>query len=255
VIAAGLQLALFGSILAAAVLALGPLAAFGWRGAAAALACYAVIASLVLLGLREHAPHRRFGLANGLTLTRAAGAALLLGVIAELGFGGTLVLDAPLRWVLTGVTAAALVLDGIDGWAARRSGLASAFGARFDMETDSLLALGLALLVHATGEVGAWVLTSGLMRYIFVLAGWVWPALAAPLFPSRRRKAVCVVQVAALIAALAPAVPPGAAWLLCLGGLGLLVYSFGVDCLWLAGEGRRPGGAAGLPARVAAERR
>ena len=35
----------------------------------------------------------------------------------------------------------------------------------------------------------------GLMRYAFVAAGWRWPALARPLPPSLRRKAVCVLQV------------------------------------------------------------
>jgi phosphatidylglycerophosphate synthase len=239
IIAAGLQIGLFGSALLAAVLALRPMAALGWRGCAVALACYALIATLVLAGLPRHAPHDRFGLANGVTLSRAAGAALLLGVIADLAFGGTLTLDPPLRWVLSLAAAIALVLDGVDGWAARRSGLASAFGARFDMETDALFALALALLVHASGKVGAWVLTSGLLRYIFVLAGWVWAPLAAPLLPSRRRKVVCVVQVAVLIAALVPVVPGETAWLLCLAGLALLAYSCGVDCLWLAGEGRR----------------
>ena len=37
-----------------------------------------------------------------------------------------------------------LALDGLDGWAARRQGLVSAFGARFDMEVDALLILALA---------------------------------------------------------------------------------------------------------------
>jgi phosphatidylglycerophosphate synthase len=40
-----------------------------------------------------------------------------------------------------------LALDGLDGWLARRFGLASAYGARFDMEVDGFLILVLALLV------------------------------------------------------------------------------------------------------------
>src|SRR6185437_12999615 len=66
---------------------------------------------------------------------------------------------------------AALVLAGVDGWAARRSGFASRFGARFDMESDALFVLALAALVYRTGQAGAWVLTLGAMRYIFVAAG------------------------------------------------------------------------------------
>ena len=61
----------------------------------------------------------------------------------------------------------------MDGWLARRCGVASHFGARFDLEVDSLLILILAVLVWQSGRVGAWVLAIGLARYAFVLAGWL----------------------------------------------------------------------------------
>ena len=97
-------------------------------------------------------------------------------------------------------------------WTARwrgRRGLASEFGARFDMETDALLMLVLCLLVLHFGKAGAWVLAAGVMRYAFVLAARLWPWLARPLPPSRRRKAVCVVQITSLIVCLGPIVPRG----------------------------------------------
>lgn len=236
---AGRQLGLLGSALALIVLALVPLAGLGWPGVAAALLAYAGIAALILAGLGHHAPHRRFGSANQVTLVRAAFAALLVGVLAagvrpaEVG-----------RWALVAAGGVALLLDGVDGWAARRSGLASPFGARFDMESDALFVLALSALVYRAGQADAWVLTAGLMRYIFVVAGWLWPPLAAPLPPSQRRKAVCVILTLALLAALAPPVGPTAARWLCLGGLVLLTYSFGADCLRLAARGSR--GGAGL---------
>src|SRR6185437_3130381 len=90
--------------------------------------------------------------------------------------------------------------------AARRSGFASAFGARFDLETDAFFVLALSALLYHSGQAGAWVLTAGLMRYTFVAAGWLWSALAAPLPPSRRRKVICVVLILALLTALTPAV-------------------------------------------------
>ena len=129
---------------------------------------------------------------------------------------------------------AGLLTDGADGWLARHSGTASEFGARFDMETDALFMLTLSLLVHALGEIGGWVLLSGLMRYLFVGAGSLWPPLGAPLFPSFRRKSVCVLQMAILIGALAPAMPTQWASALCAVALSLLIYSFGCDLLWLA---------------------
>ena len=45
-----------------------------------------------------------------------------------------------------------LLLDGVDGWLARRGGWCSRFGARFDMETDALLVLLILLvLLFLTG--------------------------------------------------------------------------------------------------------
>ena len=82
----------------------------------------------------------------------------------------------------------ALSLDAVDGWLARRLGLASRFGARFDLEIDALLILILAVLVWQTGRVGAWLLAIGAMRYAFAALGMILPMLRRPLRPSRRRK-------------------------------------------------------------------
>jgi phosphatidylglycerophosphate synthase len=230
---AGWRLALFGAGVAAIALALMPLAGLGWRAPAAALTVYGAVAALVLGGLAQHAPHRRFGAANTLTLTRAAAVAAMLGVLAE---GGA---TAPAgRSLLALAGLAALLLDGVDGWAARRTGLSSRFGARFDMETDALFMLVLAALVWRAGQAGAWVLTAGLLRYIFLGVGRLWPVLAAPLPPSFRRKAICVAGLAALLAALAPLLAPGPAGFLCLAGLGLLCYSFGADAVLLLARRR-----------------
>lgn len=245
-ISAGMQLvALAGALVTIAGLLAGVLP-FSWRGFGAALVCYALVTLLVLTGLARHLPHHHFGLANSVTLTRAALAALLWGVIAELAFGEMDFLDLRLRWVVVGIATAALLSDGVDGWAARRSGMASDFGAHFDMEVDAVFLLALSILVYATGEVGAWVIASGMLRYGFVLAGYVWPRLAAPLLPLWGRKAICVLQMVVLIVALAPVVPAAPAQLLCLGGLALLSYSFASDLIWLVTQrgtrapGRQP---------------
>ncbi len=228
-IVVGMQLA----IAAGGLMAATKLAAVGWHGLAMAFACYGLVATFVVLDLGRHAPHQHFGVANSVTLTRAAITALLWGVVGETLFGTSLDLDAELRWLLALAATTGLFLDGIDGWIARRSGMTSDFGADFDMEVDSLFLLALSLLVYGTDIVGAWVLCSGLMRYSFVIAGWSWPTLAAPLMPRWRRKVICVVQVAALIATLAPVLPMAVAQALCVGSLALLGYSFGADVLWL----------------------
>ena len=171
-----------------------------------------------------------------MTLTRASLTALFWGVIAELAFGDALVLDQQALWLLMFVATAALLSDGLDGWAARRSGMASDFGAHFDMEVDALFLLALSLLVHATGKVGLWVIASGVLRYGFVLSGYLWPNLASPLLPRFRRKAICVMQMTVLVVALAPILPATVAQILCLGGLALLGYSFASDFVWLVSQ-------------------
>jgi phosphatidylglycerophosphate synthase len=230
---AGWQLALLGGMLALVALALMPLTGLGWHGLTAALVAYGAIAAVVLAGLGQHAPHQRFGTGNRVTLLRAAYMALLVGILAEgLRIGETG------RWLLVASGAAALALDGADGWAARRNGFASRFGARFDMEVDALFVLALSALVYRSGQADAWVLTTGAMRYIFAVGGWLWPALAAPLPPSPRRKGVCVGVIIAMLVALAPPVGPAMGRWLCLGGVLLLAYSFAADCLHLAARGR-----------------
>ena len=136
-------------------------------------------------------------------------------------------------WIAVVVSTVAALLDIADGWVARRTGTATAFGARFDMEVDALLIMVLAGLALAWGKAGAWVLLSGLLRYGFVAAGWLVPRLRNPLPPSLRRKTICVVQIVALIVVLGPIVRPPLSTLIAALGLVILGYSFFVDTLWL----------------------
>jgi phosphatidylglycerophosphate synthase len=180
---------------------------------------------------------RPFGAANWVTAARALYAICLIGY-ALAALGGAVAPSPALRWLWVIGALGALVLDGLDGRLARQLGRASAFGARFDMETDAATLLGLSLLVWLCGQAGAWVLASGLMRYIFVLGSWAWPDLAAPLPPRKRRQTICVAQSAVLILAVAPPISPEVAAPLCLVALVLLSYSFTVDVAWLVAHRR-----------------
>ena len=168
IVSASRHLTLTAAYLLIAALLLRAVAGFDWRGVAVALTSYLAIAGLVLLGLNRHGGQPRFGAANAMTLMRAAVAALFVGVLDDAKLTETLASNCDARWTLTGFAAAGLLSDGADGWLARRTGTASEFGARFDMETDALFMLALSLLVHALGEIGGWVLLSGLLRYLFV---------------------------------------------------------------------------------------
>lgn len=168
-----------------------------------------------------------FGAANQVTLARGV-LTLLLAALLGVPSGATVATLAVAFALL------AAVLDGVDGRLARRRGEASAFGARFDMETDALLILVLAALAWQHGKAGAWILLAGGLRYVFVAASFALPWLARPLPPSKRRQTVCVVQIATLIACLAPFIPPPASAGIALAGLLALGYSFAVDVHWLA---------------------
>jgi phosphatidylglycerophosphate synthase len=185
----------------------------------------------VLWGLeRARYPHARLGLCNAVTLLRAAGIAVLAGlVIAPQALAG----PQGLGWALVGLAGAVLALDFVDGWAARRSGLRSDFGARFDVETDVVFAIVLAALAWQAGKVGVWFLALGALRPAYLAAGALVPALRAPLPPAMWRKSVAAVQMTAQVALLAPVIAPPWSQGLAAAVLGGVMLSFAVDIRWL----------------------
>ncbi|MGC1215352.1 MAG: CDP-alcohol phosphatidyltransferase family protein [Micromonospora sp.] len=201
---------------------------------------------LVLCGLLRRALQTAgaagLGQADRVTLTRAI---LVGGVLA-------LTVDAGGRpAVLAPLTAVALVLDAVDGRVARRTGTASALGARFDMEVDAFLIL--VLSVHLAPSVGAWVLAIGAMRYAFVAASWVLPWMRGSLPPRYWRKVVAAAQGVVLTVAAAGVLPPAVTLAVVAGALAMLVESFGHDVAWLWRHRptRRPAVARAVPVEPA----
>jgi len=192
------------------------------------LAALVVVVALVLRGLGRDYPHRRFGAANVVTLGRAALVCFLIGAVFAPGTSDALILS---------VAIVAFALDGVDGWLARRGGLTSCLGARFDMETDAALAAVLSVWLMVTGTTGAEILILGFTRYAFVLAAVLLPALRQKLFPSFRRKAVCVIQIAALLILVFPPTPAAVVTLVSIVAPALVLGSFAIDTVWLL---RRP---------------
>jgi phosphatidylglycerophosphate synthase len=214
-----------GATLIASLLAwkLGPI--FGLSPFAPLLAGSVVVLTLLTSEpARRQAGSTRFGPANRVTLARA----VLVGAVAAfIGSNG-----GPMQaiWV-TGIASTALVMDGVDGWVARRSGLESTYGARLDMELDSLLMLVLSLLVWQWELAGHWVLFCGLARYGFGLVAWRVRWFSRELPESFLRKTCCVIGIGALTAAMWP-------WhwgstLLAALATCALVLSFGIDTVWL----------------------
>lgn len=201
--------------------------------AIAAATLFGAIAFLALAGFARMRPRPPFGSANAITLARAGMVALVAGYAVD-----PPAMDDDAWWAAVGLAGSALLLDGADGWAARRRGLATAFGARFDMEADALAGLLLSLVIWRADRTGAWIVLIGGLRYLFVLAGWAFATMRRPLPPSSRRRAACALQGALLVLCLVPGLPPpGAPWLGAplLGALALAVtgLSFLADTVWL----------------------
>ena len=198
----------------------------GDRYALKAGALFVAVMGLSIGFLQQHHPFARFGAANQITTVRAILVALVAGLVGEPQRPS---IAAAAIAMSVGVT----VLDGVDGWLARRSDIASAFGARFDMEIDALLILALSVMAWRHGKAGAWILASGLMRYAFVAAGVLAPWMRASLPPSRRRQTICVIQIAALTLVMLPAIEPPISTALAGAALVTLSYSFLIDTVWL----------------------
>ena len=197
-----LQLGAFYPGKATVLFAAGMCAAFGYLGA--------------------HYPNVRFGPANYVTMIRVMVVALIASLIGEPAIPAAAMAASIATAVMT-------VLDGVDGWLARKSGMASTFGARFDMETDAALVMGMSILVVLHGKAGLFALLGGLMRYVFGLAGWWLPWMGRPLRPTRRAKIVTVCHTVSLSVALAPFVPVPLSALAVGATTIALAWSFAVD--------------------------
>ncbi len=227
-----IALALGGAVLLAAASILARSTGFGLAMVAGSALPYAILAVVILSRIKAYHPHDRFGLPNLITLSRAVINCLLIGMLVDsprlLADGGDWI-----GWFFLGAALASLALDGVDGFFARRLGLSSRFGARFDMEVDAMLLMLLAVAAFALGKVGIWVLAIGAIYHVFMAARAIWPFLARELPPAMRRKAICVLQGGALLALTTPFITPPLATVIAAVALAALVWSFAIDIAWL----------------------
>jgi phosphatidylglycerophosphate synthase len=197
---------------------LGP---FGWLAGL----LYGVTMNALLLRGLGRGRATALGTANAVTLTRAT---LVGGVTALVADG--FVRPVPVVLLVT-LAAIALLLDGVDGRVARRTGTVSALGGRFDMEIDAFLILVLSLQVAQSA--GWWVPAIGAAYYAHLVAGWAQPWLRATVPPRYWRKPVAAIQGIVLTVAVASFLPAPVTAVLLVLALILLAESFGRDDLWL----------------------
>lgn len=200
--------------------ALGSTAGLGGIGWGVGLVCGLLTAAAV-----AHGGTGALGPADLVTLTRAVLACAVAALVADS------LLQPVAVPVIVALAAIALLLDAVDGWVARRTRTVSAFGARFDGETDAFLIL--VLSVYVAGAIGGWVLVIGLARYAFAGAGWGLPWMRGTLPPRYWRKVVAATQGIVLTVVAAEVTPPWLTYAALVVALTLLTESFGRDVLWL----------------------
>jgi phosphatidylglycerophosphate synthase len=165
-------------------------------------------------------PSGRPGLANLITLLRLG---LTIVIVYALEFVG--LIGAGLLALLF------LVLDGFDGMVARRRGEAGPFGETFDKETDAFFVLILCFFLFQLDRLSGWILTVGLLRYLFVL--WMW-WIDAPADRERRSRFArisYVIAVSSLLVAFLPV--PALFGPLATFATGLLLVSFARSAWWI----------------------
>jgi phosphatidylglycerophosphate synthase len=187
------------------------------RGALLALPA---AASLALLWRdRPAVPGRGGGLANALTASRVAAVVL---ATAAMPWSGS-------AWVMAAF-AFNVTVDAIDGYAARRSGEATSFGAVFDREADALFVLCayLYFYLYAIGDLGGLVLLPALLPYVYRLGATV---LSAPVAADDRERLAAPLAAFNFVLLLAAvALPEHATPILALS-LSVVLVSFGPS-LW-----------------------
>lgn len=93
-----------------------------------------------------------------------------------------------------------LVLDGLDGYYARKHHTVSAFGDVLDKEVDALFVLTFAIIIVDQQWAGSWILLPGLLRYGYVVGLSLSEHPPSPTGPSFRRRFVGMWLMGTLLA-------------------------------------------------------
>jgi CDP-diacylglycerol---glycerol-3-phosphate 3-phosphatidyltransferase len=174
----------------------------------------------------------RLGSANWLTVGRGA----LLALVA--GFLFVPRPDGWLAWAPAGLYLSAMVVDYLDGYAARRAGFVTRLGSRLDMHFDEHGYIIGGLLVVLWGQAPVWYLLVALVRPLYVAGEWWWAKqnkTLRPWYPNPFRRALSGAQMGFTAVLLFPVfTPPGTTIAATLYMLPFLI-NFLMDWLWVSG--------------------
>ena len=125
------------------------------------------------------------------------------------------------------------ILDGVDGFIARKYNHVTKFGEIIDQESDNFLMLVLAISLYLNREVGIYIFLIPLYRYIFILymSRYSWLKTELPL--SQFRKFACASTILLMIIAQDSYLGPENTIFLVFLSLFIITFSFAKDIIWL----------------------
>lgn len=120
-----------------------------------------------------------------------------------------------------------VLLDVADGFAARRMGQASYFGAVFDQEVDAVFVICAGLYFYLVSGFGPWVLIPGILRCAFRITVWI--RIGAEFKEERRPLLASLAGLNFLLLTVAVILPPDAQFGILVLSTGLFIVSFSVS--------------------------
>lgn len=163
-----------------------------------------------------------FGPANTITLCRNFLVAVIINILL-FNYG------PHESMLIASLSISILIMDGLDGYVARKLNICSDFGARFDMESDAFFILVLCIATISVYGAPYWIILIGAMRYLYVLGQYFYQPLNLPVRDRYSRKVFCVIQIVALVLPFTEVLQKGIWELLLLVSLMLLAFSFARD--------------------------
>ena len=146
-----------------------------------------------------------FGLANGITISRSVLVAWTAGFLLGPWPNGYL------GWVPGMLFLAMVLMDYLDGLAARAAGRITYLGEQLDMDWDCIGVLFAAILLARYGQVPAIYVLVGLARYLYLFGLWLHTrqgGIVGELPPSRYRRILGGMQMGFIAVALLPIFAP-----------------------------------------------
>lgn len=145
------------------------------------------------------------GLPNAISLARGFMLAALAGFLLSPPPAGWL------AWAPGVLYTAAIVVDYLDGIAARVTGRSTVLGQTLDLEFDALGVLVAPLVAVWHGQLPAWFLLVSAARYVFAFGVWTRRRRGLPVYdltPSTTRRALAGIQMGFISAVLWPTLKP-----------------------------------------------